>query len=248
MCKVARRSQAIKPVFIEFGRSMRKIILTCLTFIVWHCSAEYYSQYGQDELINKQFIKNKKNGFFVDIGAHDGFTYSNTYFFEKELNWRGICFEPLSKPFQELLKFRHNSICLNACVSSMNGELEFIEAEGYSEMLSGIVSTYHPLHLARLKREITQYGGNYRIIKIPSMRFNDIMVTYKINKINFLSIDTEGSELEILKSIDFNAITIDIIAVENNYQVKEIRLLLESKGYRFVVHQGDEIYVKTSLY
>lgn len=248
MCKIARRSQAIKPVFIEFGRSMRKIILTCLTFIVWHCSAEYYSQYGQDKFINEQFINNKKNGFFVDIGAHDGQTYSNTYFFEKKLDWHGICFEPLPKPFQELSKCRSNSICLNACVSSTEGNIEFIEVEGYSEMLSGIVGTYHPLHLARLKREITQYGGNYRIIKIPSIRFNDTMTAYNISKIDFLSIDTEGSELEILKSINFETVIINIIAVENNYQVKEIRLLLESKGYRFVIHRGDEIYVRSHIY
>lgn len=223
---------------------MKKLLLLGLFFQTFNLTAQYYSQYEQDKFINEHFVKNKRRGFFVDIGAHDGKTYSNTYFFEKELGWKGICFEPLSKPFEKLVALRTASICLNVCVSPISGTLEFIEAEGYSEMLSGIVSSYHPLHLERLKREVIQYGGDYRIIEVPSVRFNDVMSKFDVFNIDFLSIDTEGSELEILKSINFELYIIKIIAVENNYKISKIRQFLESKGYQFVIHQGDEIYIK----
>ncbi len=225
---------------------MVKRLIVFLLVFSFNIYAQYCSQYGQDKLINERFIHNKKNGFFVDIGAHDGVTYSNTCFFERELNWKGICFEPLSQPFKKLFCERPGSICINACVSPHKGELEFFEVQGYSEMLSGIVGTYHPRHLERLKREVKQYGGSYCITKVPSLRFNDVMNEHDITHIDVLSIDTEGSELEILKSIDFEKISIDIILVENNYGTPGMRRLLESKGYRFIKHQGDEIYVRSA--
>ena len=72
------------------------------------------------------------------------------------------------------------------------------------------------------------------------------MKAHNIVHIDLLSIDTEGSELEILRSIDFKKIYIDIIIVENNYQISGIRKLLESKGYHFVLrHHVDELYVRS---
>ena len=52
----------------------------------------YKSQFGQDKFLNENIFKNKRNGVFIDIGAHDGITYSNSYVFEKQLDWTGICF------------------------------------------------------------------------------------------------------------------------------------------------------------
>lgn len=52
--------------------------------------SQYFSQFEQDKFLNEKFFKNKKNGVFIDIGAHNGINLSNTYFFEKKLNWRGI--------------------------------------------------------------------------------------------------------------------------------------------------------------
>ena len=55
---------------------------------------QYYSQFKQDQFLNEVLFNNKKNGFFIDIGAHDGVTISNTLFFEKQNDWKGICIEP----------------------------------------------------------------------------------------------------------------------------------------------------------
>ena len=64
----------------------------------------FYSQFGQDAFVFKEFFENKQNGIFIDIGAHDGESFSNSKFFEKTLNWKGICIEPIPEVFQELKK------------------------------------------------------------------------------------------------------------------------------------------------
>lgn len=56
---------------------------------------KYKSQYSQDKFLNENFFKNKKNGVFIDIGAHDGITMSNSFFYEKQLGWDGLCVEQI---------------------------------------------------------------------------------------------------------------------------------------------------------
>lgn len=76
------------------------LILFCLSL-----KSQFYSQAGQDKYLIENIYKNKEKGFFIDIGAHDGITYSNTYYLEKELGWSGICIEPNPKIYKQLLFF-----------------------------------------------------------------------------------------------------------------------------------------------
>ncbi len=209
----------------------------------------YTGQVGQDKFANEMFFKNKKNGVFVDIGAFDGVTHSNTYFFEKELGWKGLCIEPLAQSFSQCASLR-NCICLNHCIATTNAPVDFIAVEGAPIMLSGIMQTYDPRHLQRLKHEIIRDGGSYTIKKISAQTFNDICQKHNIFEIDFLSLDTEGSELEILKSINFNTFFIHVITVENNYHEPFIRKLLESKEFKFIAMLGwqDEIYINKKSY
>ena len=73
----------------------------------------YYSQHNQDQFLNEHIFNNKKEGVFLDIGAYDGIEGSNSYFFEKELGWKGICFEPIPKLYQRL-KENRKCISINA--------------------------------------------------------------------------------------------------------------------------------------
>ena len=184
----------------------------------------------------------------VDIGAYDGVKHSNTYFFEKELGWKGICFEPHSETFSKLCIAR-DCICINACISSQDGKEHFIKVNGEPIMLSGLLKTYDPRHFERLKHEIVRDGGSYEITEVSSMRLNKILEKYDVKTIDYLSIDTEGNEIEILKSIDFEAIHINVITVENNYNDPEIRQLLESKGFKYITRLAyqDEIYVHSDM-
>src|SRR5690349_1243951 len=100
----------------------------------------YKSQWKQDSFLHENFFPDKKDGVFVEIGAHNGILGSNTYFYEKELGWSGICIEPLEERYKELIQNR-SCICLNCCVYDKSGEIDFIENSGYTEMLSGIKDT-----------------------------------------------------------------------------------------------------------
>ncbi len=207
----------------------------------------------QDKFLNEKFFHFRKNGVFVDIGAHDGCSYSNTYYFEKELNWTGICFEPLPEAFEKLKKNR-NCICVNACVSDVDGEVQFLQVEdivphgaypGYNHnMLSGMLHTYDPRHLQRLTTELGNAGGTYKIITRPSRILGNVLKEHSIKKIDYLSLDTEGGELLILKTINYDEIDIYAITVENNYNDPEVRVFLESKNFLFITHLGqDEVYI-----
>jgi FkbM family methyltransferase len=214
--------------------------------IFFTMSSKYFSQpcTQQDKYLNERYFKDKRKGVFVDIGAHDGISYSNTYFFEKELGWSGICIEPLPSVF-ELLKKNRNCVCINACISQSKGIVDFIEVKGSAEMLSGMVSTYHPKHLERLKEEIQRDGGSYSVIRVQSDPLGDILDKYHIENIDYLSLDTEGGEFDILNSIDFTKCMIQAISVENNYGDVRIKALLGSKGFYLVdvLSNFDEIYI-----
>ncbi|MDP3889520.1 MAG: FkbM family methyltransferase [bacterium] len=219
------------------------LIVSCLP----NAHAKYYSQCQQDKFINEFFFKNKKNGVFVDIGAHDGMSFSNTYFFESELGWHGICIEPLPEIFSQLQKNR-KCICINGCISNKSGEAQFLKVGGPCEiqMLSGLLEKYDPRHVNRIKRELASCGGMATIISVPCFTINEILKKYNTFHIDYLSIDTEGGELDILKSIDFDTFDIKIIDVENNYNDPEFRNFLEKKGYTYVTTLAwqDEIYAK----
>lgn len=203
---------------------------------------EYTSQFGQDKFVHETFFAHKKGGVYVDIGAHDGKTGSNTYFFEKELKWFGICFEPLPHLFKKLQECR-DCICINACVSSIQGVLPFLHVDSVDEMLSGLCGTYDSRALSAVMSDMERFGGEFKILQLPCVRLGSILEQYDITYIDFLSLDTEGCELEILKTIDFEKITIHVITVENNYGQAHIKNFLESKNYCLVTRLGvDEVY------
>lgn len=211
----------------------------------------YKSQLGQDKILNEMYFKNKRNGVFVDIGAHDGISLSNTWFFEKELGWSGICFEPLPSVFKDL-ETNRNCIRINKCVVpsiTNTGVVLFREVTGYSQMLSGIEANYDPRHLERIQREIEAIGGSFRLIEVPCCLLNGELEKYNIYYVDFLSLDTEGGELEILKSIDFDKFYIYAITVENNYGTSDIRIFLDSKNFRLVaMGSGEEVYINQKIY
>lgn len=204
----------------------------------------YYSQSGQDKFLNEIIFKNKRNGSFVDIGANDGITYSNSYFFENELNWRGVCLEPIPAVFEKLNKLR-KSININCCIAPQEGIKEFLLVEGYAEMLSGLVENYDDRHLKRIEKEIKDFGGRANKINLPCRNLNNLLNEQKFTKIDYCSIDTEGGEFEILKSIDFKQISINVFSIENNYKESDMRYYMEFNGYELITTlEADEIYSK----
>ncbi len=227
------------------------IIFCCVTiFLNAHAVqyhqpyAPYYSQIGQDKYLNEQLFHNKKHGVFVDIGAHDGISYSNSYYFEKKLGWKGICVEPHPDRYKELVKNR-KAACVQACIANANGKARFCKITGPLEMLSGLIDEYDPRHLIRIDQDLSTHGGSKQIISVDVFTLKFVLDKYKIKKIDFMSVDTEGSEFPILQSIDLNKIYIGVIVVENNYQDNKVKNYLLSKGYELIKKiEYDDVYKK----
>lgn len=201
------------------------------------------SQLGQD-LAVVEFYKGKEGGYFVEVGASDGIELSNTHLLETKYKWKGVCCEPIPLRFQKLVINRPNSICFNDAIYNKSGlSLTFTIAHAF-DLLSGISEhiTTHKSTVDTNKSEIT---------------VNTLTLTDALDKANaprfieYLSLDTEGSELEILKSFDFSKYTFGLIDVEHNYQEpirSDIRSLLLSKGYIYKgANQFDDMYKHSSL-
>lgn len=208
---------------------------------------KYYSQYKQDQFLNENFFKNKKNGIFVDIGAYDGIEGSNSYFFEKHLEWKGLCVEPIPSVFNKLIKNR-NCFCEQVAAWKENDIKKFKIIEGYSEMLSGLIDSYEDEHKKRIDSEIEAFNQKSIEIEIQCIDINLLLLKYDLYNIDFLSIDIEGSEIEILKKLDFSKFKIEYISVENNYNNSEIRKILKKANFELINRLNiDDIYKNNKL-
>jgi len=203
--------------------------------------SKYYSQEGQDTLVYSLFFNNTKNRFFLDIGAHDGVSFSNTFFFETHLDWKGICVEPIPEVYERLVKNRA-CICIKACIDSKNGTLKFTRVKGYGEMLSGISDKYDQKHKERINKTIKQYGGEVEELEVKAVTVKSLIEQYKLDKIDLMNVDTEGNEWPIIQSFPFDILKPKVILVENNYKDNLIKTFLIEKGYTFCVNQGDDIF------
>ena len=202
---------------------------------------------GQSKAQNYQDIfvllatKFKKNGFFVEFGATNGVDLSNTYLLEKSYGWKGILAEPAKVWHDELYKNRNVSIDLSCVWKVSNDIVNFNMADTaeYST-ISEFSDSDH--HYKKRKNGVTY--------DVETISLNDLLKKYDApKKIDYLSIDTEGSEFEILNNFDFNEYDISIITCEHNYTSSrdEILTLLNGHGYirRFTgISKWDDWYFR----
>lgn len=205
----------------------------------------FYSQDNQDAYLENNIFKGYKNGFYVDVGAHDGVCINNTLYFEKNNNWTGINIEPIKKAFDNLVINRPNNINLNCAVCNNDGETDFWCNTGYTEMLSGIKDNFDVRHLYRIQNGNIHMGSTTEIIKVNTKKLETIFDENNVSHINYLSIDVEGSEFEVIKSINFDKVFIDIIGFENNYNDISIPIVeyLDNKGFIFINKTALDIFM-----
>uniref|UniRef100_A0A6C0IHK5 Methyltransferase FkbM domain-containing protein n=1 Tax=viral metagenome TaxID=1070528 RepID=A0A6C0IHK5_9ZZZZ len=204
----------------------------------------FYSQCNQDKYLEDNIFKGYKNGFFVDVGAHDGKSINNTLYFEKYNNWRGINIEANLKVYNLLVNNRPNSININCAVCNNDGYSEFICNTGYTEMLSGLKITFDNRHLQRLYDENIQMGSTTQIINVNTKKLETIFDENNIQHVNYLSIDVEGAEFEVIKSINHDKVFVDVIGFENNYDDNSLHIInfLKNKDY-IVIHETTDIFM-----
>ena len=204
----------------------------------------FNSQDNQDKYLETNIFKGYKNGFYVDVGAHDGISINNTLYFEKNNNWRGINIEPIKKVFDKLVINRPNNINLNCAVCNNDGEIDFLCNTGYTEMISGIKDNFDIRHLYRLQCENEKYGSTTEVIKVETKKLETILNENCISHVNYLSIDVEGAEFEVIKSINFDKVFIDVIGFENNYNDVSVHIVeyLQNKGF-IIIHKSLDIFM-----
>lgn len=196
----------------------------------------YYSQSQEDVFLNQRIFKNKRNGTYIELGALDGVLYSNTKFFEDTLNWRGILIEPHPDKFRALSYYRPNNILCNNLVSCHTEPLKYRYFVDGHAAVSGVENTLSAHHYE-------EYFDKYinilpqNAIYITPKTLSDIVKESGLKHIDFLSLDVEGHELEVLTSWNFS-IPIDIILIEtlgvDSEKDELCRELLIKNNYRFI--------------
>ncbi|WP_218310825.1 FkbM family methyltransferase [Alteromonas antoniana] len=202
-----------------------------------------YAQLYQDLWV-LFMLKEKQVGFFVEFGACDGLSMSNTALLEREYGWKGILAEPNPRWHNALKQERNCSICFDCVTDGEYATTTFYDVESEPELsrLSNIVPTDH--------HEETGARADANVISVNCLSLNELLQRYNApDTIDFLSIDTEGSEYEILKNFDIQKWHIKLIAVEHGGDQKKrerIKELLTGKGFsrwNTEVSRWDDWYV-----
>lgn len=200
----------------------------------------YFSQAGQDRIVDN-ILGQKTDGVFVDVGGYDGVTGSNSLFFEVFRNWSGILVEPAPTQLRKAEAVRRCP-CLGYAVAGEASTLDFMEVtRGYTQM-SGFLDSYDRDLLARVRGDARHVEVVHQLDAKP---LNDILRAQGMQKIDFLSLDVEGGELDILRNFDFKAFDVDLWSIENNTQDSLIPELMRDHGYDLIEFVGvDDLFRK----
>ena len=182
-----------------------------------------YSLNNLDRKIEKYF--NYRNGFFVELGANDGVNQSNTLYFERNKNWKGLLIEPYLPNYLKCIKNRSkkNYFFCNACVS-FNYKKAFVKLI-YNNLMTIPVGVESDL------RNQDYVGNGQFIFGAPATTLNKLLKKSNApKKIDFLSLDVEGGEIEVLKGINHNIFRFKLICVEAR-NINKIKKYLNSFNY-----------------
>tara|TARA_A100001015_G_scaffold320627_1_gene447725 strand:- start:2893 stop:3600 length:708 start_codon:yes stop_codon:yes gene_type:complete len=201
--------------------------------------------YGKNEF-DKKLLKylNFKNGFFIECGAHDGITQSNTFNLEKKLNWHGILIEPSSK-FRELKKNRSKkNYFFNLALTNDNQKNKKLKFSYYNLMTHRIDSpAIDNLFLDDAKKNGLQKNEKHYFFEANAKTLNQILSQLKkIKKIDFFSLDTEGTELEILEGLNFDHYKVNYILIESR-SINQTVKFFNNKNYKLIDYLDGKDYL-----
>jgi len=176
---------------------------------------EHYSQFGQD-LFVLNILSGENSKTFVDVGGNHPINCSNTYLLELN-GWTGIAIEPQEKLRRLWPSFRKTP-CLNYVIGPEEKEIIFLESDMGADGLSGIEG-------------FNKCDNNkYKKILVQQKKLNTVLTENYIRKVDYLSIDVEGYEMNVLKSINFSTVDIRLISIENDLGFKWLPFIGEQLG------------------
>ncbi|WFU69228.1 FkbM family methyltransferase [Bradyrhizobium sp. CB2312] len=228
----------LQRIEVERFSRMEEIRFLAYCFVNRHQSR---SQILQDLWVGYE-LGERRGGFFVEFGATNGILNSNTWLLEKKFGWKGIVAEPNPLWHLALMQNRSSSID-RRCVSSSSGtKVKFLITDSVDPELSGVAEFAGGDHFA----EVRSAGQE---IQVETVTLNQLLIDHDAPaKIDYMSIDTEGSEYDILRAFDFSRYAIDLISVEQNRKTEAaIDAILTRHGYTRVFKefsQWDGWYVR----
>jgi FkbM family methyltransferase len=197
----------------------------------------YYSQGGEDAIIIKTIhdLMPGKKGFYMDIGAYHPYHHSNTYILYTA-GWRGINIDPQPGSKKLFDKFRKEDINIEAGVADKDGELTYYVIDDKSTM-----NTFSLDNLKKLGME----NQVKKILSIPVYTFDSLLARYpQIKEIDYLNIDAEGYEMEILGQM--NSVKPKIISIEQN-DIFSLEDVFKSDVYKFLSDKGYTPFAKNLI-
>lgn len=202
---------------------------------------KYYSLDNLDQKIEKYL--NYRNGFFVELGANDGVNQSNTLYFERNKNWKGLLIEPYLPNYLKCIKNRSskNYFFCNACVS-FNYKKAFVKLI-YNNLMTIPVGVE-----SDLRNQDYEVNRQF-IFGAPAITLNKLLQKSNApEKIDLLSLDVEGGEIEVLKGINHNIFRFKLICIEAR-NIKKIKKYLSSFNYELKekLSSGDYLFQDKSM-
>ncbi|MBE6356336.1 MAG: FkbM family methyltransferase [Lentisphaerae bacterium] len=187
-------------------------------------------------------------GFFIEAGAHNGYSQSNTYYWERVKHWQGILVEPIFEQYQECCRERPNSACFHNALVDFEYSQPTVPIYSLS-LLSQMVDSTQTTAQSELRERGMQLekGVSGEIEYAPARTLTSILEEVKPSQIDFFSLDVEGNELSVLKGLDWEKYSPRLILVEAN-KPDELEDFLCSRGYKTIrdFSPNDLLFIKES--
>jgi FkbM family methyltransferase len=202
-----------------------------------------YSQCGEDLIVDflLTWVLKITNPTYLDIGAHHPFNLNNTYLFYKR-GERGVSIEPDPDLFLKIAKYRPYDVNINKGVGVTDGH----QSTDFYIMSSRTLNTFSKTEAERMNK-----SGNIKIDsvkKIDLVHINEIIAQYfELRPLDFLSIDVEGWDLQILKSLDFNKCRPNVICVETIIFNEGRKIEKQQATIDFLLSKEYVVYADTSI-
>ena len=206
----------------------------------------YYGQNEEDRYIRAAF-DGQTHGYFVDVGAYDGVKFSNTLLLEEQ-GWTGLCVEPHKVTFAKLKRKRQNSICVyGACVGDKTLTTAIYKDPGIV-MLGGLAPDEPTIRANLTDAQGIEFRG-YIETEVPAFTLNTLLLEHlgRGKTVDFVSIDTEGTELDVLRGFDLGLWIPRLLCVEHAHcDAVELEAYMACMGYVMARVVGDNTFYANS--